>query len=117
METAVDGSRVSPRAGNALAPRAGRDRVAQGGGAVLSELARAVKARPLDAGPRAGHGAGYAHDWADFSAFCGHHGLAPLPAAPQTLRSISRPWRRSAAARRLVLRPGPSVSRCRLTCD
>jgi len=27
----------------------------------------------------------YAHDWADFAAFCGRHGLAPLPAAPQTL--------------------------------
>ncbi len=27
----------------------------------------------------------YAHDWADFAAFYGRCGLAPLPAAPQTL--------------------------------
>lgn len=27
----------------------------------------------------------YAHDWADFSEFCARHGLAALPAAPQTL--------------------------------
>jgi len=66
-------------------PRAGRDRAARGGGAVLAELARAVKhdlATP-DHAPATERA--YAHDWADFAAFCGRHGLAPLPAAPQTL--------------------------------
>ncbi|MBC5825537.1 MAG: tyrosine-type recombinase/integrase [Candidatus Eremiobacteraeota bacterium] len=51
----------------------------------LAELAHAVDedlARPDHA--RATERA-YAHDWTDFAAFCGRHGLDALPAAPQTL--------------------------------
>jgi len=86
MKTAVDGSQVSPLAGNGPA---GHSLAAieplEGGGAVLAELARAVEhdlATP-DHAPATERA--YAHDWADFAAFCGRHGLAPLPAAPQTL--------------------------------
>jgi len=86
MKTAMDGSQVSPLARNGAG---GRALVAieplEGGGAVLAELARAVEhdlATP-DHAPATERA--YAHDWADFAAFCGRHGLAPLPAAPQTL--------------------------------
>jgi integrase len=51
----------------------------------LAELARAVD-RDLstpDLAPATERA--YAHDWADFAAFCGRHGLEALPAAPQTL--------------------------------
>jgi len=51
----------------------------------LAELAHAVEedlARP-DHAPATERA--YAHDWADFSAFCGRHGLKALPAVPQTL--------------------------------
>jgi len=63
----------------------------EGGGAVLAELARAVEhdlATP-DHAPATERA--YAHDWADFAAFCGRHGLAPLPApgaAPQDPRAL-----------------------------
>ena len=53
--------------------------------AVLAELARAVD-RDLstpDLAPATERA--YAHDWADFAAFCARHELAALPAAPQTL--------------------------------
>ncbi len=52
---------------------------------ILADLARAVDedlARP-DHSPATERA--YAHDWADFAAFCGRHGLEALPAAPQTL--------------------------------
>jgi len=52
---------------------------------VLAELARAVD-RDLstpDLAPATERA--YAHDWADFAAFCARHNLAALPAAPQTL--------------------------------
>ena len=83
---AADGPQVSPIAGNgpgghALAPI----EPLEGGGAVLAELARAVEhdlATP-DHAPATERA--YTHDWADFAAFCGRHGLALLPAAPQTL--------------------------------
>ncbi len=51
----------------------------------LAELAHAVDedlARP-DHAPATERA--YAHDWTDFVAFCGRHGLDALPAAPQTL--------------------------------
>jgi integrase len=51
----------------------------------LAELAHAVDedlARP-DHAPATERA--YTHDWADFAAFCGRHGLEPVPAAPQTL--------------------------------
>jgi len=86
MKTAVDGSPVSPLAGNGAGGHAlAAIEPLEGGGAVLAELARAVEhdlATP-DHAPATERA--YAHDWADFAAFCGRHGLAPLPAAPQTL--------------------------------
>ncbi len=83
MKTAVEGSQVGPIAGNG----AGGHGLAaieplEGGGTVLAELAWAVEhdlATP-DHAPATERA--YAHDWADFAAFCGRHGLAPLPAAP-----------------------------------
>ena len=56
-----------------------------GGSAALEDLARAVDrdlATP-DLAPATERA--YAHDWADFSAFCERHGLEALPAVPQTL--------------------------------
>jgi len=86
METAVDGAQVSPLAGNGAGGHAlAAIEPLEGGGAVLAELARAVEhdlATP-DHAPATERA--YAHDWADFAAFCGRHGLAPLSAAPQTL--------------------------------
>jgi len=86
VETAVDGSQVSQLAGNGAGGHAlAAIEPLEGGGAVLAELARAVEhdlATP-DHAPATERA--YAHDWADFAAFCGRHGLAPLPAAPQTL--------------------------------
>ena len=53
--------------------------------AVLVELARAVDhdLSTPDLAPATERA--YAHDWGDFAAFCARHGLAALPAAPQTL--------------------------------
>jgi len=86
MKTALDGSRVSPLVGNDAGGRAlAAIEPLEGGGAVLAELARAVEhdlATP-DHAPATERA--YAHDWADFAELCGRHGLAPLPAAPQTL--------------------------------
>jgi len=86
MKTAVDGSQVSPLAGNGAGGHAlAAIEPLEGGGAVLAKLARAVEhdlATP-DHAPATERA--YAHDWADFAAFCGRHGLASLPAAPQTL--------------------------------
>jgi len=83
MKTAVDGSQVGPIAGNGAGGHAlAAIEPLEGGGAVLAELARAVEhdlATP-DHAPATERA--YAHDWADFAAFCGRHGLAPLPAAP-----------------------------------
>ncbi len=54
-------------------------------GMALAKLARAVD-RDLSTPDHApATERAYAHDWADFTAFCGRHGLEPLPAAPQTL--------------------------------
>jgi len=86
METPVDGSEASSIAGNGAGGHAlAAIEPLEGGGAILAELARAVEhdlATP-DHAPATERA--YAHDWADFAAFCGRHGLAPLPAAPQTL--------------------------------
>ncbi len=87
METPADGSQVSPLTGNAASGHAlAAIEPLEGGGAggaVVAELARAVEhdlATP-DHAPATERA--YAHDWADFAAFCGRHGLAPLPAAPR----------------------------------
>ena len=86
METPPNGSQVSPAAVNSAGGHAlAAIEPLEGGGAVLAELARAVEhdlATP-DHAPATERA--YAHDWADFAAFCGRHGLPPLPAAPQTL--------------------------------
>jgi len=82
----MDGSQVSPAAGNGAGGHAlAAIEPLEGGGAVLAELARAVEhdlATP-DHAPATERA--YVHDWADFTTFCGRHGLALLPAAPQTL--------------------------------
>ncbi len=53
--------------------------------AFLAELARAVD-RDLSTPDHApATERAYAHDWDDFSGFCGRHALESLPAAPQTL--------------------------------
>jgi len=86
VERPPDGSQVSPITANAAGGHAlAAIEPLEGGGAVLAELARAVEhdlATP-DHAPATERA--YAHAWADFATFCGRHGLAPLPAAPQTL--------------------------------
>ncbi len=85
MEAHAEGSSVSlvghshvQAAG--LAPRAAVD-----ASAFLAELSRAVD-RDLSTPDHApATERAYAHDWADFGAFCSRHALDPLPAAPQTL--------------------------------
>jgi len=76
VETPVDGPQVSPIAGNGAGGHAlAAIEPLEGGGAVLAELARAVEhdlATP-DHAPATERA--YAHDWADFAAFCGRHGL------------------------------------------
>jgi len=91
VETPTDGSQVDPIAGNGAGGHAlAAIEPLEGGGAVLAELARAVEhglATP-DLAPATERA--YAHDWADFAAFCGRHGLAPLTAAPQDPRALSQ---------------------------
>jgi len=87
VETAIDGSQVSPAAGNGAGGHAlaAIEPLEGGGSRPRGARARAVEhdlATP-DHAPATERA--YAHDWADFAAFCGRHGLAPLPAAPQTL--------------------------------
>ena len=74
------------------------------GSVSLADLARAVDddlATP-DLAPATERA--YAHDWADFSAFCARHELAALPAAPQTLalylKSLETARSRAASAYR-----------------
>jgi len=58
----------------------------------------------------------YAHDWADFAAFCGRHGLAPLPAA-LVVETLLPPERQTvprlaiATHRRSRLRPSETIQR------
>jgi len=87
VETAIDGSQVRPAAGNGAGGHAlaAIEPLEGGGSRPRGARARAVEhdlATP-DHAPATERA--YAHDWADFAAFCGRHGLAPLPAAPQTL--------------------------------
>ncbi len=85
-ETAVDGSQVSPAARNGPGGHAlAAIEPLEGGGAALAELARAVEHDLATQDHAPATERAYAHYWADFAAFCGGHGLAPLPAAPQTL--------------------------------
>jgi len=68
-----------------LGPQIASPEAPGGVDAFLAELARAVE-RDLstpDLAPATERA--YAHDWADFAAFCARHELAALPAAPQTL--------------------------------
>ena len=86
METPPDGSQVSPLAGYDAGGHAlAAIEPLEGDGAVLRSSLRAVKhglATP-DHAPAIERA--YSYDWADFAAFCGRHGLTPLPASPQTL--------------------------------
>ncbi len=107
METCSNRSQViletqSRLVGSGFAPPA----TVAAGSSALEDLARAVDrdlATP-DLAPATERA--YAHDWADFSAFCARHGLAALPAVPQTLalylksletRRSESPARRAAA--------------------
>ena len=86
METRKDGLQVIRDGRNgALVPGIRPPAATDDVDAFLAELARAVD-RDLstpDLAPATERA--YAHDWADFAAFCARHGLAALPAAPQTL--------------------------------
>jgi len=123
VETPADGPQVSPIAGNGAGGHAlAAIEPLEGGGAVLAELARAVEhdlATP-DHAPATERA--YAHDWADFAAFCGRHGLAPLPAAPQTLalylKALETQRSRSPAGlARHARRRGAGAQRPRLARD
>jgi len=91
VEAPSDGSQISPVAGNGA------------GGHALAAI------EPLDDGEpssRSSHEPSsmisrrrtmppateraYTHDWADFAAFCGRHGLAPLPGGSADPRALSR---------------------------
>jgi len=86
VETQSDGTQVSPNGQTGLpGPEFTPPAIKADGSAVLAALARAVDhvlATP-DHAPATERA--YAHDWADFAAFCNRHELAALPAAPQTL--------------------------------
>jgi len=84
VETRTDGSQVIPGGQSGL-PMSGLPAPAVDASVFLAELARAVD-RDLSTPDHApATERAYAHDWDDFAAFCGRHGLEPLPAAPQTL--------------------------------
>ncbi len=86
VKAPVDGSQDDPIAGNGAGGHAlAAIEPLEGGGAVLAELARAVEHDLSTPDHAPATERAYSHDWADFAAFCGRHGLAPLPAAPQTL--------------------------------
>ncbi len=86
VETPADGSQVSPLAGNGADGHAlAAIEPLEGGGAVLERLARAVEHGLATPDHTPATERAYAHDRADFAAFCGRHGLAPLPATQQTL--------------------------------
>jgi len=83
VETPPDGSQVSPSAGNGAGGYAlPAIEPLEGGGAILAELARAVEHDLSTPDHAPATERAYAHDWADFAAFCGRYGLAPLPATP-----------------------------------
>ena len=86
VQTRSDGSQVIPEGQSGLlGARFSPSAAVAGGSAALEDLARAVDrdlATP-DLAPSTERA--YAHDWADFSAFCDRHELQALPAAPQTL--------------------------------
>ena len=79
LQVVRDGRNGAP--GRQIAPSAAPADV----DASLAELARAVDhdLSTPDLAPSTERA--YAHDWADFAAFCARHGLDELPAAPQTL--------------------------------
>lgn len=91
--------------------RADHDRAAQAWGAVLAELARAVEHNLATPDHAPATERANAYDWADFAAFCGRHGLAPLPAAfRKTLAPNRKPWRPAEPGRQLVSARDPSGS-------
>ncbi len=112
MEARSDDSQVIPeRQRGLLAPAPAADSAPVAAAALseaLAELARAVDvdlATP-DLAPATERA--YAHDWADFVAFCTQHGLEALPAAPQTLALYLKALetRRSRSGDRLHAGPG-----------
>jgi len=86
MEARADGSQVIPGGRNAILaaafePPAPLRDISD----ALAELARAVDQDLATPDHAPATERAYAHDWDDFSAFCGRHDLEALPAAPQTL--------------------------------
>ena len=85
MEAEIDARGGVDEAAGLAPPATTLSAIAREDARILAELARAVEddlARPDLA---ASTERAYAHDWADFAAFCRRHGLEALPAAPQTL--------------------------------
>jgi len=85
VETEIDAQGGAEDGSALVSPAAALSAIAREDARILAELARAVEddlARPDLA---ASTERAYAHDWADFAAFCRRHGLEALPAAPQTL--------------------------------
>jgi len=86
VEVRSDESQVIPEGRKAILEPAFEPPAALGDvSAALAKLARAVDhdlATP-DHAPATERA--YAHDWEDFAAFCDRHGLAAMPAAPQSL--------------------------------
>ncbi len=86
MEADLDYPQVNPAGQSRLVKPGFAPPVrAEGVSDALAELARAVNEdlSTPDHGPATERA--YEHDWGDFIAFCGQHGLKSLPAAPQTL--------------------------------
>jgi integrase len=108
VETRLEGSQVIPEGQSGLlGARLSPPAAVAAGSAALEDLARAVDrdlATP-DLAPSTERA--YAHDWADFSAFCARHGLEALPAVPQTLalylKSLEARRSQSLARRAAVL--------------
>ena len=86
METRPDGSQVIPEGQRPLrGPRFQPPAVAIARDGPLADLARAVDQDLATPDHSASTARAYANDWADFEAFCALHGLAALPAVPQTV--------------------------------
>ncbi len=93
----------------------GRDRAARGGRHRPRRARVGRRARPRNAGPRAGDRARLRPRLGRLCGVLRPPRPCATPGGParRPSRSTSRPWRPSGAARRPGSRPGPSGSRCR----
>ena len=86
METRSDDAQDLEEAATGLqGPQFAPPTIVDAGNRALLELARAVEYDLVTPDHAPATERAYAHDWADFAAFCARHSLAELPAAPQTL--------------------------------